>query len=382
MDVHALYPSLDLEDILEAVMAMVENTELSLEDVDSQYLATYLAVMVSKTELEEKGLSRHIPRRTVELEGKQKAAPTIAYLDSSWYYSSTKGKGRARKEKWNWEQWQEPGQVERKVMVALMLREQVRVLVTNHLYTTGGKLYHQLGGGPIGERITTILARMVMYQFDIRFLELTNRLKVPLLLSKRYVDDVNAAGRALDRKTSVKVREGVASLEQGEEDTDLEDDAHTASIYRDIANTVLPRSVVMEEDVASEHPGKKLPILDMETWVEDSSIKFQFFRKPMSSRAVVMARSAFTTRNTMVILLAEGDRRRKSCSPDLPWETKAWFLTDLSIHMMDCGHSQSFRDIVISRVVAKYLDSLARHMSGERPCQFLPAVCIALCSWA
>ena len=35
--------------------------------------------------------------------------------------------------------------------------------------------------------------------------------------------------------------------------------------------------------------------------------------------------------------------------------------------MMECGHSQSFRDIVISRVVAKYLDSLARHMSGERP---------------
>ena len=56
----------------------------------------------------------------------------------------------------------------------------------------------------------------------------------------------------------------------------------------------------------------------MDTWIEDSSIKFQFFRKPMSSRAVVMARSAFTTRNTMVILLAEGDRRLKSCSPDLP----------------------------------------------------------------
>ena len=87
----------------------------------------------------------------------------------------------------------------------------------------------------------------------------------------------------------------------------------------------------------------------------------------MSSRAVVMARSAFTTRNTMVILLAEGDRRLRSCSPDLPWQTKAWFLTDLGIQMMDCGHSQSFRDIAITRVVAKYTDSLARHLSGERP---------------
>ena len=66
----------------------------------------------------------------------------------------------------------------------------------------------------------------------------------------------------------------------------------------------------------------------METWDEDSSIMFQFFRKPMSSRAVVMA---FTTRNTMVILLAAGGRRLRSCSPDLPLKTKARFLTDLSI---------------------------------------------------
>ena len=61
--------------------------------------------------------------------------------------------------------------MERKVMLALMLREQVRVLVSSHLYTTGGKLYHQLGGGPIGERITTILARMVMHKFDMKLME-------------------------------------------------------------------------------------------------------------------------------------------------------------------------------------------------------------------
>ena len=229
----------------------------------------------------------------------------MAYLDSSWYYSTTKGKGRTKKEKWNWEQWNEPGQVERKVMVALMLQEQVRVLVSSHLYTTGGELYHQLGGGPIGERITTVLARMVHHQFDKKFMEVTRKLKVPLLLNKRYVDDVNAASRALDRRTRVSIREGVPSLEQVEEETTQNNDAHTVSINRDIANTVLPRSVIMEEDVPSKHPSKKLPILDMETWVEDNNIKFQFYRKPMSSRAVVMARFAFTTRNTMVILLSD-----------------------------------------------------------------------------
>ena len=65
----------------------------------------------------------------------------------------------------------------------------------------------------------------------------------------------------------------------------------------------------MKEDVASKHASKKLPILDMETWVENSTILFQLFRKPMASRAVVMARSAFTTREIKNIILAEGDRR-------------------------------------------------------------------------
>ena len=37
-----------LEDFLEAVMVMVEDTELILEDVDTKNLPAYLAVMGSK----------------------------------------------------------------------------------------------------------------------------------------------------------------------------------------------------------------------------------------------------------------------------------------------------------------------------------------------
>ena len=51
MDVDALYPSLDIEDISDAVMTMVEETELGMEDVDVKHLATYLAVMLTKDEI-------------------------------------------------------------------------------------------------------------------------------------------------------------------------------------------------------------------------------------------------------------------------------------------------------------------------------------------
>ena len=65
--------------------------------------------------------------------------------------------------------------------------------------------------------------------------------------------------------------------------------------------------------------------------------------------------------------MAEGDRRLRCCHPNLGWGRKAWFLTALSIQMMDCGHSANFRDVVVSRVVARYQESLRKHQGGERP---------------
>ena len=87
----------------------------------------------------------------------------------------------------------------------------------------------------------------------------------------------------------------------------------------------------------------------------------------MASRAVIMSRSAFTTRDIINNIMAEGDRRLRCCSPELSWHTKAGFLTDLNIQLMNCGHSQDFRDMVPNKMVARYQDSLARHWGGERP---------------
>ena len=72
---------------------------------------------------------------------------------------------------------------------------------------------------------------------------------------------------------------------------------------RKIANTVMPRSIEMEEDVSSNHYNDKLPILDMEMWWEGNILLHQHYTKPMASRAVVMARSAFSTSNKRNILV-------------------------------------------------------------------------------
>jgi hypothetical protein len=206
-----------------------------------------------------------------------------------------------------------------------------------------------------------------MHLFDREFEAALRRLAIPLVLLQRYVDDVNGAGSKLDRGTAVVVREGQAELEVREEDTASEDDAFTAKVYQAVANTIRPKSIRMTVDYPSNHASQKLPILDMEVWPEDGQLLFQFYRKPMSSRALIMPRSAITTRETRNILLEEGNRRLRCCAPSLPWATKAAFLTGFAIDMMDSGHAEDFRDMIVSRVVARYQDSLDKHKRGVRP---------------
>ena len=67
------------------------------------------------------------------------------------------------------------------------------------------------------------------------------------------------------------------------------------------------------------YTSKKLPILDMAIWTTGSKILHQHYTKPMASKSVIMARSAFTDTEKKNILVEEGNRRLRNCHPDLPW---------------------------------------------------------------
>ena len=64
--------------------------------------------------------------------------------------------------------------------------------------------------------------------------------------------------------------------------------------------------------------------------------------------------------------MEEANRRLRNCDPDMPWEVKREHLTTLNIQMMVAGHSQQFRDMVTSRSVARYQNSLKNHLRKER----------------
>ena len=75
----------------------------------------------------------------------------------------------------------------------------------------------------------------------------------------------------------------------------------------------------------------------------------------------MQAKSALPTRVKRSILLEEGSRRLRNCSPELAWDEKVLYLNRLSSEMKNCGHSYAFRRTILKRVVVKYQNSLSNH---------------------
>ena len=122
----------------------------------------------------------------------------------------------------------------------------------------------------------------------------------------------------------------------------------------------------MKEDSPSNHLSGKLPILDLEVWIEEERIMNQFYKKTMTSRKLVQARTAFSTSKKRSILVEEGMRRLRNCSPNLCWTKKAYFLNVFTSDMKFSGHSTSFRATVLKKVLNKYLVEISNHLEGKK----------------
>ena len=185
-----------------------------------------------------------------------------------------------------------------------------------------------------------------------------------MILYKRYVDDgnmvleaVNVGERFVDGKVSIQP-------EAVHEDFGVPADRRTARLVRSVSNIILPM-IQMVEDCPSNHPSGRMAILDLEVWVEDRRVNHQFFKKKMAGRKLVQARSAFSTSKKRSILLEEGIRRLRNCSPELDWSIKAYFLNRFSSDMRYSGHSQDFRRTILKRIVARYLTEVSNHLEEK-----------------
>ena len=88
-------------------------------------------------------------------------------------------------------------------------------------------------------------------------------------------------------------------LEQVENDTEVDEvpsDKRTFEIVREVGDSVDPM-IQLTVDYPSNHPNNRVPILDLEVWIERrqegyQQVMWRFYEKPMKNKCVMMRSSS------------------------------------------------------------------------------------------
>ena len=108
-------------------------------------------------------------------------------------------------------------------------------------------------------------------------------------------------GVKFDKKKKILTFEDINDDEDESEDRD-EAEKRTFEILREIADTI-DKDIQFEEDICANHDSKMIPVLDLQCgMMNDYTVHFQFYSKPMSSRFTILQRSALgagTKRSTL-----------------------------------------------------------------------------------
>ena len=136
-------------------------------------------------------------------------------------------------------------------------------------------------------------------------------------MDTRYVDDINVAlppvanGSRYINNNIVVTPAGIA------EDENRCSDEITMRLLQCVGNSI-HSSIQLEIDYPSHHADKKMPTLDVKIWVEkinnQSRVLYEHYAKPMSTKAVIYARSAMDWRTKRTVLTQEALRVILNCS--------------------------------------------------------------------
>ena len=219
--------------------------------------------------------------------------------------------------------------------------------MSNHVYKVGDDLYKQADGAPAGSEYAGIIARAVTRSFDRRYLKLTAERGLNVLMYGRYIDDIDQI------------------IEKQSEE---EDEKSTSEKFRNVGNECCD-NIIWEDDIPSQHPGGKLPILDMQVYLDKNGILlYEHYEKPVSSKQVISAHSAHSSQGKRAVHLNELVRRMLNCSPQLSWaEVVVPVLKTYMRRMSKTGYSEVYRHDVLTSAINIYDKKIKDDSDGTGP---------------
>ena len=344
MDVKALYPSLEIEHAIHITGQMMAEKNINITNTNDKELGLYLTLNTNAQKLRNLGIAEYCPDRKY----KRGPKPTITA-------SGSRVKEEDRYQPWVFQE-DVPDDNTRRKMFIEAIKIAIRTVMKNHIYIFNNTLRRQKKGGPIGLTLTGILAQIVMVWWDHQLHQRLIAIGINKRLYKRYVDDVNIIVQGIPKNRTYN---GTNLIEvEGEQDKDTELDKHTMEIIQKVANEIHP-SIEMEIDFPSQHPDKKLPILDIKVWIKEDEtgnrmIEYEYYMKPVASLFVIHQKSATPNDIKRTTLTQEALRIMLNCSKRLPKETRNEHLNKFMKRMQISGYDKGFRYEILCSAMKAY----------------------------
>ena len=270
LDVKALYPSLDQDAAAEVVAQLVYESEVRFNGINWRCVQTFLASNHTEEELKQQGIAHLIPDRVFSLG--RRPGPTTPELSMK----IPQDKEMPPYSKWKSTDIRTLTSQQKKLLLTRAVKTAVKVIFKNHVYQFGGVYYLQVSGGPIGLRLTSVVARIVMDRWSLLFLAKLDNSGWQLWAMMKYVDDVNLVLEMMDTNV-VWEGEGQQKLvsvdkveRQGAKKETTKED-HTMSLVQKAANSVFPW-LEFTADLPSDHSSQMVPMLDLQVWVNHHQV--------------------------------------------------------------------------------------------------------------
>ena len=123
---------------------------------------------------------------------------------------------------------------------------------------------------------------------------------------KIFVDDLNGVFESLPKGTQYVNGNLVIDAKKAAEDRNVPDDRATMDVIRDVANDI-EDMIVMTVDVPSNHQTARVPMLDVEVWIDEANnkVNYSFYEKATKSPYRISKTSAMPISKKIEVLAQE-----------------------------------------------------------------------------
>ena len=143
---------------------------------------------------------------------------------------------------------------------------------------------------------------------------------------------------------------------------------------QEIANEIHP-SIKVTIDYPSNHPNSRMPVLDIEQWIESIQVNnenkhqilFSHYMKPMSSKHLINSSSALSPQTKASILVADLVRIMRNVSFQCPDDERKQHVQHFVQRMQYSGYDQQQRVQVYKKAKRRFENIIEKDKKGECP---------------